>query len=88
MKAEASESKKMDHTKHCKKLVKKQIQKIQSVFNMSPEAVRKHPQLKKLLEYAESTDGKEKYAIGNGDCYIVYNPEYAVTGKCKPESSK
>ena len=81
MKEKASESKKKD-------IVRKQIQKIQSVFNMSPEAIKKHPQLKKLQEYAESTDGKEKYAIGNGDTYIVYNPEYGVTASFKPKSPK
>ena len=81
MKEKTSESKK-------KGIVRKQIQKIQSVFNMSPEAIKKHPQLKKLQEYAESEDGKEKYAIGNGDTYVVYNPEYAVSGSVKPKSQK
>jgi len=71
-----------------KGIVRKQIQKIQSVFNMSPEAVKKHPQLKKLLEYAESADGKEKYAVGNGGTYVVYSPEYAVSVTVKPKSPK
>jgi hypothetical protein len=81
MKEESSHAKKKD-------IVRKQIQKIQSVFNMSPEAIKKHPQLKKLQEYAESADGKEKYAIGNGDTYVVYSPEYAVTAPVKPKSPK
>ncbi|MGA2796404.1 MAG: hypothetical protein ABSE63_02375 [Thermoguttaceae bacterium] len=71
MNEKASQSKKKD-------IIKKQIQKIQSVFNMSPEAIKKHPQLGKLLEFAESADGKEKYVVGNGDTYVVYNPQYAT----------
>lgn len=70
-----------------KELVKEQIQKIQSAFNLSPEAIKKHPQLSKLQEYIESADGKEKYAVGGGSSstYVVYNPEYAVKAVCKPE---
>lgn len=83
MKKESLESKKKD-------IVKKQIQKIQSVFDMSPEAVKKHPQLKKLQEYIESEDGNEKYVVdgGSSNPYVVYNPEYAVKVTCKPESPK
>jgi hypothetical protein len=81
MKNASSESKK-------KIDVKEQIQKIQSVFNMSPEAINKHPQLKKLKDYAESADGTEAYAVGNGDTYIVYNPEYAVSALAKSEPKK
>ena len=78
MKKETLVSKKKD-------IIRKQIQKIQSTFNMSPEAIKKHPQLKKLQEFIESADGKEKYAIGggSGNTYIVYNPEYAVKAVCK-----
>jgi hypothetical protein len=86
MKEKPSESKKSESKK--KDIVRKQIKKIKSVFNMSPEAIKKHPQLKKLQEYAESADGQEMYAIGNGDTYIVYNPEYTVKASVKPESPK
>lgn len=81
MKEKMSESKKKDY-------VRKQIQKIQAVFNMSPEAIKKHPQLKILQEYAESAEGKEKYAIGNGDTYIVNHSRYRVTASVKPKSPK
>jgi hypothetical protein len=81
MKKESSESKKKD-------IVRKQIQKIKSVFNMSPEAINKHPQLKKLKDYAESAEGQEMYAVGNGGTYVVYNPEYSVKASVEPEPPK
>ena len=69
-----------------KQQLKAKLEKIQSVFNLSPEAIMKHPQLSKLQEYIKSPDGTEKYAVGGGssDTYIV-NAEYAVQAVSKPE---
>lgn len=67
-----------------KKKIKKQIEKIREVFGMSPEEIKKHPQLKKLQEYVEGTETGTKYAIGcygKEDCYVVYKPEYDVYSK-------
>ncbi len=72
---------KQSHESEKKRKIRNQIQKIRTVFGMSPEAVKKHPQLKKIQAYLEEEEGKEKYAIGNGDTYIVYKPEYDVYAK-------
>lgn len=68
-----------------KKKIKKQIERIRAVFDMSPEAIKEHQQLKKIQEYlVEGKEVEEKYAIGcygKQDCYIVYKPEYDVYGK-------
>lgn len=77
--------KKQSQEDNRKEKVKKQIERIRAVFNMSPESIKKHPQLKKIQEYLlEEKKGEEKYAIGcygKGDCYIVYKPEYEVYAK-------
>lgn len=64
-----------------KEQIKSQIQRIQKVFGISSEGIKKHPQLKKIQEYLEEKDGQEKYAIGNGGTYVVYKPEYDVYAK-------